>query len=502
MMLIKPDLESQRIKRNLTQTQRKNADLVKEGVLINSNLPLSESYNALMIADTVELPEKLYEKNTNKEKGLLPIAGGTVGFMAVLAGITGLISKSAKDVVDVELAKKLPPLTRNVCINKEMDQAIYRLVANPNKKTAMAAAGLGVLSSMAFMGKTFCEGFRDVWVKKKEADIHKDLQENLISVETQSFSGKMQIIRSMLSDKAKEFNGALSEEKNNGHKESFSSHQINFKGKNEGESPKNEFIKNLGYLALGAVSALSIIGLGYQSMKNLRSSNASMKRGVEKVKDVITQIAENTNKHSIEKLGSDNYELAHKVDRDKISNLFVDISADADFVTSTAEKMKWKNEEEKQKYIKDNLFNINKSTEKANSALGGSGQDRNTFYSHVSDYKAFFYNWLIDSKNEQFKNLFFGVTGATATAYLGQMAMGAVKDVQVKKYNAQTELNLQKRLVATELRNFKSKKDSSIQPLCDEFYRQKENGKPKEELKVVADNILNEIKNGAPYVYS
>ena len=63
----------------------------------------------------------------------------------------------------------------------------------------MAAAGLGVLSSMAFMGKTFCEGFRDVWVKKKEADIHKDLQENLIEVETQSFSGKMQIIRNMLS---------------------------------------------------------------------------------------------------------------------------------------------------------------------------------------------------------------------------------------------------------------------------------------------------------------
>ena len=91
---------------------------------------------------------------------------------------------------------------------------------------------------------------------------------------------------------------------------------------------------------------------------------------------------------------------------------------------------------------------------------------------------------------------------ATATAYLGELTVGAVKDVQVKKYNAETELNLQKRLVATELRNFKSKKDSSINPLCDEFYRQKRNGKSKEELKVVADNILNEIKNGAPYVYS
>ncbi len=502
-MIITNDIESQRIKRNLTQTQKKVADSVKEGVLVNSNLPLSESYNSLLIADTVELPDKLYEKNTKREKGLLPIAGATVGFMAVLTGITGLIKKSSKDAIDVDLAKKLPSLTRNVCINKEMDQAIYRLVANPNKKTAMAAAGLGVLSSMAFMGKTFCEGFRDVWVKKKEADIQKDLQENLIAVETQSFSGKMQIIRSMLADKAKEFNGALTPENQNLSKNSFNSHQISFRGdKPEEKKEKNGFLKNLGYLALGAASSLAIVGLGYASMKNLRASNNEMKRGVDKVKGIISEIADNVGKRTPEQMGEEGYNLANKMDKEKISNLFVDIQADSDFVASTAERMKWNNDEEKQKFIADNIFNINKSTERANSALGGSGQDRNTFYSHVSDYKAFFYNWLIDSKNEQFKNLFFGITGATATAYLGELSIGAIKDVQVKKYNAETELNLQKRLVSTELRNFKSKKDSSIQPLCDEFYRQKKNGKSNEELKIVADGILNEIKNGAPYVYS
>lgn len=36
----------------------------------------------------------------------------------------------------------------------------------------------------------------------------------------------------------------------------------------------------------------------------------------------------------------------------------------------------------------------------------------------------------------------------------------------------------------------------------EEFYRQVKLGKPKEELKVMADNILLEIKNGPPYVYS
>ena len=134
--------------------------------------------------------------------------------------------------------------------------------------------------------------------------------------------------------------------------------------------------------------------------------------------------------------------------------------------------------------------------------MGGSGEDKNTFYSHVNDYKAFLYNWLMDSGNKQFKSLFFGITGASTATYLGKTSFDAIKDVQVKKYNAETELNLQKQLVAVELKNYKSKKESSINPLCDEFYRQKSNGKPKEDLKIMADSILNEIKNGAPYIYS
>lgn len=484
MQLINNDIETQRMHRTRTRTQVKVTDSIREGVVMKNNVPLQESYNSLMIADKVELPNKLYEKNTKKERGLMPIALATTGFMGMLTGITALVSKSAKDAVDIELPKKLTSITRNVCVNKEIDQAIYRVVANPNKKTALALGGLAVFSSMAFMGKTFCEGFRDVWVKKKEADIQKNLQENLIEVETQSFSGKMQIIRNMLSQKAKEFNGALSDEHSNT-KQTFNSN-ISFKGS---DIPKHsETVKNAGYMLLGVASTTAIVGLGYLSMKNLRAGNQAMKRGVEKVKDAISNIAENFDKKS--------------GDREKIINLFTDISADTEFVTSTAEKIKWGDNKEQQEFIKDSLFSINKSTEKANSALGGSGQDRNAFYSHVSDYKAFFYNWLIDSKNKQFQNLFLGITGAAATTYLGELAIGAVKDVQVKKYNADTELNLQKQLVSTELRNFKSKKDSSIQPLCDEFYRQKTEGKSKEELTIVADNILNEIKNGAPYVYA
>ena len=62
---------------------------------------------------------------------------------------------------------------------------------------------------------------------------------------------------------------------------------------------------------------------------------------------------------------------------------------------------------------------------------------------------------------------------------------------------------MQRRLVATELRNFKSKKDAAILPLVEEFYKQVDSGKrSKKELKTMAENILFEIKNGPPYVYS
>ena len=108
----------------------------------------------------------------------------------------------------------------------------------------------------------------------------------------------------------------------------------------------------------------------------------------------------------------------------------------------------------------------------------------------------------MNPKNPQFKNLFFGISGISALAYGGKTFTEAVKEVQVKKYNADIELDLQKRLVSTELRNFKAKKESAIEPLCEEFIVQKSKGKSPQELKVMADNILFEIKNGPPFVYS
>lgn len=504
-MDINQDLEAHRIHRNQTRTQIKNSNLVREGVVVNSNVPLNDSYNSMVISDSVELPNKLYEKSTRRERGILPICVATTGVMGLITGATALLAKSAKDNVNVDLAQKLPSLTRNVCINEEINQAIYRMVSSPSKKATKATLGVASLASMGFMAKTFCDGFRDVWVKKKEADIHKNLQENLIAVETQTFAGKMQINRNMLSEKAKEFSKVLTEKPEP--VENFKRRNISFRGKNKNTETRKEknlfsFLKNLGYFALGVLSLGVIVGLGYASIKNVKSSIESMKQGREKVKEAIGVVIEQMKEHTPDKLGEEGHKAAKELNSNNIKNLLVSIDATPQEVSETAERLSWHSEEEKKAFVADTLFSIQKSTEKANSALGGSGADKNTFYSHVTDYTAFFYNWLMDSSNKQFKSLFFGVTGATAAAYVGKTSCEAIKDVQVKKYNADTELGLQKRLVSTELRNFKSKKEASIQPLCDEFYKQKANGKSNEDLKIVADSILNEIKNGAPYVYS
>jgi len=181
--------------------------------------------------------------------------------------------------------------------------------------------------------------------------------------------------------------------------------------------------------------------------------------------------------------------------------MFQAIDAKPEYIKDELSKLKWK-KNEKAGYIQEITFNVRKSTADADKAFAGDGSPKPTFYSHVNDYRAFFYDYLLDTSNPLFKTLFVGITGVTALSYGGKALGEGIKEVQVKKMNAETELDLQKRLVATELRNFKAKKDAAINPLCEEFYNQVNRGKPKEELKVMAENILFEVKNGPPFVYS
>ncbi len=487
------DAETLRQQRNLTRQQKKNNSDTKEGVLVNNfikdgsnkiELNLNDTRDSLVISDNVKMPERLNEQETSKEKSIVPISAAAIAVMGIIALFTAFVRRSAKINSNPAKLDKLPSTTRNVAINEETHQAIYRMIHNPTPKTILAGSGVLALTAMAFMGKTFFDGFKDVWVKKREADIQKNLQEQLISIETQSFGGKIQIIRSMLSEKARELNRFVSNAKpSDPSKVSKSFGGVTFG--NAYLKVNEEKQSNLKYFLLGAGTLASIVGLGYLSMKNLNAGKKEISNFMNKAKDSISEIVKTSTPETIEH------------DKITLKTLFHEAESTRDEIKEAISHLKW---DEKTK--KDFTSEALRATAKVNEAMGGDGSDKTTFYSHVNDYRAHLYNYLLDTENKSFKQLFWGITGLTAISYGGKLIGDAIKEVQVKKINAETEVNLQQRLVATELRNFKSKKDAAIQPLIDEFYYQVALGKPKEELKIMADNILLEIKNGPPFVYS
>lgn len=487
------DVEIQRQIRNQTDSQKKNTGATKEGVVVNSfykepkNLNMDELYDSLVISDNLKMPEKLKEDKTTKDKSLRPIALVALGVMASIGLVSALVKRSARINLSLGPEKKIDHLTRNISITDESMQGIYQMVQCPNQKTILAGTGVIALGAMAFMGKMFIDGFKAVWVKKREADIQKNLQENLVAVETQSFSGKIQIIRSMLSEKAREFSEYLSWEEKMPitFRKMMSTNRTYFSG-NEKTTKKDDNIK---YFALGALTLGAIVGIGFWSIKNLGKGKKYLDSYIGKTQKEIGKIIENSS------------QTTKETDKINLKNMFQAIDSTPDYIKTSLEKLKWQNEE-KSKFIENVVYNQKKSTTKADNAMGGNGVPKPAFNSYVSDYRAFFYNYLLDTENPQFKMLFFGITGLSAFSYVGKALGEAIKDVQVKKINAETELDLQKRLVATELRNFKAKKDAAINPLTEEFYVQLEKGKPKEELKTIAENILFEVKNGPPFVYS
>lgn len=479
------DAESARQKRNLTDSQKKIADATKEGLVVNTfvkNPNMDDVYDSMLISANTKMPSKLNEYDNSKEKSILPLALISTGVMGAITLASLFVRRNAKINLKIKTEQKLTSMPRNVSINEETHQAMYQMVQCPNQKTIMAGVGVLTVTAMAFMGKMFVDGFKDVWVKKREADIQKNLQEKLIAVETQSFSGKIQIVRSMLSNKAKEFGDYICPKT-----EATTTCCVPF-GKNAITEEKTQK-SNWKYFALGALTLGSIIGLGFASLKNLTASKKYLEKYIIDSKNQISDIIKNSNQKSKE------------FDKINLKNMMQSIDADPKFIRTELSKLNW-NQPEKDSFIEEVSFDIEKSLATADKALGGDGPPKPTFYSHVNDYRAFLYNYLLDTKNPQFKQLFFGITGLSAISYSGKAFGEGVKDIQVKKMNAQTELELQQRLVSTELRNFKAKKDAAINPLSEEFYNQVKKGKPANELKTMAENILFEVKNGPPFVYS
>ena len=261
---------------------------------------------------------------------------------------------------------------------------------------------------------------------------------------------------------------------------------ISFGKVQESDNEKTSAVK---FFMLGAGTLASIVGLAMFSLKNLQSGSKETSKFIQKTMqdmETIAKLSTNKNKGFVQ-----NY----------IENMGQFINIKRSELEEVVNKTSWK-DKEKKRFVDYVMNKINTSTVKVNPNIGGDGTQKPSFSSFVDDYRAFFYNMLIEPENKQFQQLFYGTTALAAISYGGKVLGDAIKEVQVKKINAQTELDLQNRLVSTELRNFKAKKDAAIKPLIDEFYVKVDDGKSKEQLKTIAENILLEIKNGPPFVYS
>lgn len=493
------DLETRRQYRNQTNTQKRNLSEMKEGIVVNSLIKepkecpnIGDLYDSLIIPEKIVRPDSFVKLNSQTtedkktDKSFKPLMIATTALFGLLAGTMMVISNAAKHRAKLPNWKTLPEIPKNVAINSEPHFVTYLMIRDPNLKNILGAAGVFVLSAIGLAGKNFVDGVKEIWVRKKQADVQKDLQEKLIAVETQSFAGKMQILRNMLAEKAKELDSIL-HRKNMGNENATFRKFLSFKqsiptSNQTSESQNKKSISPALSIGLTAGAALVLGILSFRHLQLTAKTYETFKKNMENVvKDLISK-HENWDETSLK----------------KVKNILVSMR----FSTSEIEKTLAEAKGLPKDFVKEVIVDAEKITQEGAEAIAGRPGSKPAFYSHTNDDRAHLYNMIVNWENPLLKILFAGLSTVTAVGYTGTAAIEGIKEVQVIKENAKTELDLQKRLVNVELNNFETKKRSVIEPLVEEFRLQAIQGKDKNELKTRAENILYEIKNGPPFVYS
>ena len=518
MSYIKPyqDLETQKQYRNHTQTQKKNISELKEGVVVNNLIKDRDMFSASLTADidnmydNLVIPDKTVkpdtfetkDKKNNKEKSLqrslAPLLATTVGVFGVIAGSMFALRKSAEIKKNLKPWQTLQEVTKHVSVNDEPHLAMLLMIRDPNYRNVMGALGVFVLSSIGFVAKNFVDGVKEIWVRKKQADVQRNLQEQLIEVETKSFSGKMQILRNMLAEKAKELNSVL--HKNNvGNENTTFKKFISFKNSHTAASEVNAKEKRNTLVAAAAVGFSSVIAaiLALLAMKNLHVAAKTCEdiasTTLKEFGQSVSKI-ENPSQGILEKLK--NRIVSLNLNKRELDDFFKDLKnlPEGEYTSINGDTYKSYKE-----YV---TREVEKLTDEGAEAIAGKPSNKPVLFSYTGDLCSHLYNMIVNPHSPLLKMVFGGMAAVTTVGYVGAKTVEAVKEAEVIKENAKTELDLQKRLVSVELKNFETKKRSVIEPLMDEFRVQAMNGKDKAELKTRAENILYEIKNGPPFVYS
>ncbi len=510
-MIIEPIKNKQvdiKKKKKKEEKPEKTMNKTLQGVLINShvrnNQDTSYSFNdikdSLLISDSTNyystngtIKKSENESSFDTKKAIKPLLIGTSLIVGGCFAISAILKKSSKALLTTANFEHLPDLAINMNIKEEPQFAIYRAIRDPNFKNLFGAAAVFLMSGITIACKNFVEGAKEVWTKKQSADIEKNLQENLIEVETNAFSGKLKVVNDIMQNNVKYFDEVINNRKEKASTPEVFSGFLSFKGEDKDKEPSKQnntiLNKNLKYAALiGGVIAGAVI-LGKLSISNLKKTieytNKYANNYTEKTIDAINGISNKADKN----------------DLPKVIEFLKSICAKPDYIKEVAKKYNLSGDEV-QKII--HAVEESKKTifADAPTALGGIPQ-KVQYYCYIDENRGHLYNWILNPKNKFTKLIFGAFTLSSAIGYLFKQGMDAIKEVTVMKENAKTELDLRKRLVDVEIANFKAKKESATTPLIENFEKHAIDGsKSKEELKQLADNILIEIKNGPPYVYN
>lgn len=501
-----------------------NKDLNKtlKGVLINnhvkteSDISFNDIQDSLLICNT---PNSYIKSSLNNErknskgesafnisKAIKPLLIGTGVLLGCCLGFSTILKNSSQTLLKSKNFEQLPDLAVNMNIKEEPQFAIYRAIRDPNFRNLLGAAAIFIMSGITIASKNFVDGAKEIWLKKKSADIEKKLQEDLIEVETGAFSGKLQVVNDMMANNMNYFDEVLNHTREKNSTPNVFAQFVAFKGQNntkqtglneEGQSNQNknkenekrDLYKNIGYAVLtaGVLTAAAI--LGKISLSNIKKTAQNTQKYANNITErTIDVIKEKSN-------------TPDKKDISQITELLKSICAKPEFIKETGKKYNL-NETEIQS-IMDAVAESKKTIfADAPTALGGIPK-KIQYYCYIDENRGHLYNWILNPENKFTKYIFGAFTLSSAVGYVFKQTMDAVKEATVMNENAKTELDLRKRLVDVEIANFRAKKESAIKPLVDNFSLQASNGaKTKEELKQLADNILMETKNGPPYVYT
>ena len=482
-------LQFETYRKQITLNHPQNDTL--KGVILNNHIK-QDSFECVdnfdRISNELLIPSKIELVKTKKcedkkesfdfKKALKPIlitAGVTLGAIS-------LISLSINNYSKI-LAKKddvIRPgdLARNINILEEPHFAMYRMLRDPNAKNIAGFIGVSLMSVVTLVSKNVVDAIKEIWIKKQNCDIEADLQENLIEVETEAFAGKLNVVNTLLSDTTKYFKNVLSNEK---------TQRPSFKGNIKKEENKEK--KNIKPILVLSTGILGFIGLSFALFKNYQKTLKNLDTFVQKFEhnEIISKIAkaiENPDKNTA---------------INELKAIFKVINATDKTMQDNLSKVAGITQDEIQDIIKE--VKDSQIYAQAPEALGGISE-KIQYYCYINEDRGHLYNWILNPENKFNKYLFLCFSALSAVGYVGKQAADAIKEVIIQKENTKSELELKKQLVETEINNFKAKKLSAINPHIDNFIFQLEAGKSKEELKEIAQNILIEIKNGPPYVYS